>query len=168
MMIRMTDAEFEEYGFVTRQSKGSPLTHEELDNNVRRHMDIVAFDADSRVSMEEYPSIVVAPKAPPVGDTIALTPIKGYCAVDLVGTAHIGNIPSWSNANGAVTGSAGRAWIYRKHHADYTIGWGAVLTIDGGHAYLVIPSLVPITLEFTGSATAGVIDDVPYTPPVAM
>lgn len=151
MSIVLSDEKFAEIGIITRSEKGSALTHEELDNNMKVALDYLAFIDVFEDSVHEYAAILAATPLVPGGDTIVES-ISGYAAVKLEGTANLGNIPAWN---------AGTGWIYgdgfdiaRSINSGNGMG---DLVIEAGDEYLVVASDNTVTFTSAGGSGAGTV-----------
>lgn len=146
-MIILTGNRLAQFGIVTRASKGVELTHDEVDNNTVVALDALMFQEVSWDSVKEYPAIVNAKVAPALGNTITLTPIDGYCAIKLRGSATIG-YAQWVNADG---------WVYKTDFSKVdtaNIGeLGYSIPIQNTDEYLVIASSIPVDVTFTDAIT---------------
>lgn len=159
-MALFKDSKFAEYGIVTRASKGAELTHDEMDNNVVTALDVMMFGDVAWKGTDEYPAIFNAGVAPTAGNTVTLNPINGYCAIKLQGSANVGNSAQFDNNL--------QGWIYRAYFSSTSdsVSNGTVqeIVIQDGDEYLVISSSVPVDVSFAGSATAGIVQDIPPIP----
>lgn len=162
MRVSITGVDYALYGLTTREGKGSPLTHEELDRNAIIHLDMRNFDDKCADTLDEYPALVAAPKAPNVGEAIVVSPINGFCAISLQGTPQVGNAVEWGSGS---ADDEDEGWMYHNKFHDNTYGLTGELIVSDGDEYLLVTSTTDLEFRTIGNVNADIVGDVPYVSP---
>jgi len=138
------DEKFEEFGIITRASKGAELSHEEMDNNVRVGLDVMLFDDISWGSAKEYATILNAPILLDPATPVTVTPKNGYSAIKLDGASLAGQIVSMSP-------SPNDYWFYDVNMESR----GDSQSPEVDDIYFVCSSTVLVTFSLVAGSGAG-------------
>jgi len=142
-MIVLTEAQLAGFGIVTREAKGSELTHAEMDNNIKIGLDVSAFLELGTIPVVQYPEFCNATILNASALPITSNPNNGL-VVFKVTTADFLDV-TFSE------GSIATMYLYdglTPQVSDVGKGrTGGIVSIPSSCKYLAIKTDVPTTLD---------------------